>query len=54
MQAGPAHNAGPIGSSRDGRAQMTFLVQAYAFFYQFADAFAFLTLCGLGLAIISG
>ncbi|MEO8631271.1 MAG: branched-chain amino acid ABC transporter permease [Betaproteobacteria bacterium] len=33
---------------------MNFLVQAYAFFYQFADSFAFLVLCGLGLAIIFG
>ena len=33
---------------------MTFLIEAYAFFYQFADAFAFLVLCGLGLAIIFG
>src|SRR5512141_2398774 len=34
--------------------RMTYLIQAYAFFYQFADAFAFLVLCGLGLAIIFG
>lgn len=33
---------------------MDLLVQAYAFFYQFADAFAFLVLCGLGLAVIFG
>lgn len=33
---------------------MDFLFQAYAMFYQFADAFAFLTLSGLGLAIIFG
>jgi branched-chain amino acid transport system permease protein len=33
---------------------VTLLVQAYAFFYQFADAFAFLVLCGLGLAVIFG
>jgi branched-chain amino acid transport system permease protein len=33
---------------------MDYLFQAYAVFYQFADAFAFLTLSGLGLAIIFG
>ncbi|MCE5281031.1 MAG: branched-chain amino acid ABC transporter permease [Deltaproteobacteria bacterium] len=33
---------------------MDYLSQAYAIFYQFADAFAFLTLSGLGLAIIFG
>ena len=35
-------------------ARMTFLIEAYAFFYQLADSFAFLVLCGLGLAIIFG
>jgi urea transport system permease protein len=33
---------------------MQFLYQAFGFFYQFADAFAFLVLCGLGLAVIFG
>ncbi len=33
---------------------MQFLYQAFGFFYQFADAFAFLVLCGMGLAVIFG
>lgn len=33
---------------------MDFLFHVYAIFYQFADAFAFLVLSGLGLAIIFG